>query len=39
MPVINRLAITSLTIYRIDPTETPFLSGIDREKATAVNHE
>jgi len=27
------------TIYRIDPTETPFLSGIDREKATAVNHE
>ena len=27
------------TIYRVDPTETPFLSGIDREKATAVNHE
>jgi len=27
------------TIYRIDPTETPFLSGVDREKATAVNHE
>src|SRR5262245_42316691 len=27
------------TIYRIDPIETPFLSGIDREKATAVNHE
>src|SRR5215470_9843834 len=27
------------TIYRIDPTETPFLSGIDREKASAVNHE
>src|SRR5262245_65647432 len=26
-------------IYRIDPTETPFLSGADREKATAVNHE
>src|SRR5262249_37240112 len=22
-----------------DPTETPFLSGVDREKATAVNHE
>src|SRR5689334_20971031 len=26
-------------IYRIDPTETPFLSGIDREKATATKHE
>ncbi|MCZ7659189.1 MAG: DUF5309 domain-containing protein [Xanthobacteraceae bacterium] len=26
-------------IYRIDPTDTPFLSGIDREKASAVNHE
>lgn len=26
-------------IYRIDPTDTPFLSGIDREKADAVNHE
>jgi hypothetical protein len=27
------------TIYRIDPTDTPFMSGIEREKATAVNHE
>jgi hypothetical protein len=27
------------TIYRIDPTDTPFISGIDREKAKAVNHE
>jgi hypothetical protein len=27
------------TIYRIDPTDTPFISGIEREKATAVNHE
>ena len=27
------------TIYRIDPTDTPFFSGIDRSKATAVNHE
>src|SRR4051794_41661677 len=26
-------------IYRIDPTDTPFVNGIDREKATAVNHE
>ncbi len=27
------------TIYRIDPTETPFMSGIETAKATAVNHE
>src|SRR5215470_7159658 len=26
-------------IYRIDPTDTPFMSAIEREKATAVNHE
>jgi hypothetical protein len=26
-------------IYRIDPTETPFMSGIERETASAVNHE
>ncbi len=26
-------------IYRIDPTDTPFMSGIAKEKATAVNHE
>jgi hypothetical protein len=26
-------------IYRIDPTDTPFLSSIERETATAVNHE
>lgn len=26
-------------IYRIDPTDTPFMSGVDKEKATAVNHE
>jgi hypothetical protein len=26
-------------IYRIDPTDTPFMSGADKEKATAVNHE
>jgi hypothetical protein len=27
------------TIYRIDPTDTPFYSGCEREKATATNHE
>src|SRR5437899_10682252 len=26
-------------IYRIDPTDTPFMTGIEREKATAVKHE
>src|SRR3977135_3293100 len=26
-------------VYRIDPTETPFVSGIEKEKASAVNHE
>ena len=26
-------------IYGIDPTDTPFMTGIEREKATAVNHE
>jgi hypothetical protein len=26
-------------IYRIDPTETPFMSGIEKEKASAINHE
>lgn len=31
--------VTLPIIYRIDPIETPFLSGIDREKASAVNHE
>jgi hypothetical protein len=25
-------------IYRIDPTDTPFMSGAEKEKATAVNH-
>ena len=27
------------TIYRISPTDTPFLSGIDKETATGVKHE
>ena len=26
-------------IYRIDPTDTPFMTAIEREKASAVNHE
>lgn len=26
-------------IYNIDPTETPFMSGIDKVKVTATNHE
>jgi hypothetical protein len=26
-------------IFRIDPTDTPFVSSIDKTKATAVNHE
>ena len=26
-------------IYRIDPTDTPFMSGVDQTKATAVLHE
>src|SRR5258708_33906774 len=26
-------------IYLIDPTEVPFISGIEKEKAAAVNHE
>jgi hypothetical protein len=26
-------------IYRIDPTDTPFMTGAEKAKATAVNHE
>lgn len=26
-------------IYNVDPTDTPFLSGLERVKSTAVNHE
>lgn len=26
-------------IYRIDPTDTPFMSAVEREKASAVKHE
>lgn len=34
----NREDLTD-AIYRIDPTETPFWSGIERAKAAAVKHE
>lgn len=34
----NREDLTD-AIYRIDPTDTPFWSLIEREKADAVNHE
>ena len=26
-------------IYRVEQTKTPFLSAVDKTKATAVNHE
>ena len=26
-------------IYRVDPTDTPFMTGIEKAKATAVKHE
>src|SRR5689334_5065775 len=29
----------TLVIYRIDPTDTPFSTAIEREKATATKHE
>jgi hypothetical protein len=34
----NREDLSNI-IYRIDPVDTPFLSGVARETATAVNHE
>ncbi|MDE2437685.1 MAG: DUF5309 domain-containing protein [Sphingomonadales bacterium] len=34
----NREDLSNI-IYRIDPTDTPFMSSIARETATAVNHE
>lgn len=34
----NREDLTD-TIYRIDPTDTPYYSGIERAKASAVKHE
>jgi hypothetical protein len=34
----NREDLSDL-IYRIDPTDTPFYTGIDREPAAATNHE
>ncbi len=34
----NREDLSNI-VYNIDPTETPFISGIEREKVTATNHE
>ena len=34
----NREDLTDM-IYRIAPTATPFVSGIEREKASATKHE
>src|SRR5690348_2875509 len=34
----NREDLTDV-IYRIDPTDTPFLSGIEKARATAIKHE
>src|SRR4051812_42707397 len=34
----NREDLSDL-IYRIDPTDTPFMSAAEQEKATAVKHE
>ena len=34
----NREDLTN-AIYRIDPTDTPFISGIERAKANATKHE
>ncbi len=34
----NREDLSNI-IYRISPTDTPFMSSIEREKATGVNHE
>jgi len=38
LAVGNREDLSDM-IYRIDPTDTPFITGVDREKADAVNHE
>ena len=34
----NREDLSNM-IYRIDPTDTPFISSIEKTEATAVNHE
>jgi hypothetical protein len=34
----NREDLSDVT-YRVDPIDTPAMSGFEREKATAVNHE
>jgi len=33
------LTVTRPIIYKIAPTETPFVSGVEKVKATATNHE
>ncbi len=37
--VVGNREDLSDVIYRIDPTDTPFMTGAERTKATAVNHE
>ncbi len=38
LAVGNREDLSDM-IYRIDPTDTPFMTGLAKEKATAINHE
>ena len=38
-PTVGNREDLSDMIYRIDPVDTPFMSGVDKEKASAVNHE
>lgn len=38
LAVGNREDLSDM-IYRIDPTETPFVTGVDKTKASAINHE
>lgn len=38
-PTVGNREDLSDTIYRISPTDTPFSSSCEREKATAVTHE
>jgi hypothetical protein len=38
LAVGNREDLSDM-IYRIDPTDTPFMTGVDKEKASAVLHE
>lgn len=38
-PAVGNREDLSDMIYRVDPTETPFVSAIDKEKSSAVKHE